>query len=182
MMSVVTEPSSEPTAAGENAGANGGGDVPVRRPDPVHWLWYAVGGRLPRRYRTWVLHDLTCRTWIPRHFARALVQVAPVVGVLLLVVPGTLPIRIAAVTAGLLLGLLYSGAYMYEIVEHRVSQAGYEVGTAQAVRDEANAEVRLAEAERYAQNWRQPAPAADEQTAAELPAEDHPSAGRRDPE
>ncbi|HEX4246330.1 MAG TPA: hypothetical protein VH008_00575, partial [Pseudonocardia sp.] len=44
------------------------------------------------------------------------------------------------------------------IVEHRVAQAGYEVGMAQAVRDEANAEVREAEAERYAQNWRQPAP------------------------
>jgi len=150
MMSVVTEPSGESTVAGDH--------VPVRRPDPVHWLWYAVGGRLPARYRTWVLHDLTYRTWIPRHFARALVQVAPVVVVLLLVVPGSLPIRIAAVTAGLLLGLLYSGAYLYEIVEHRVGQAGYPVGTAQLVRDEANAEVREAEAERYAQNWRQPAP------------------------
>jgi hypothetical protein len=149
MMSVVTEPSGEPTVARD--------DVPVRRPDPVHWLWYAVGGRLPARYRTWVLRDLTGRTWILRHFARALVQVAPVIVVLLLVVPGSLPIRIAAVTAGLLLGLLYSGAYMYEIVEHRVGQAGYPVGTAQWVRDEANSEVREAEAERYAQNWRRPA-------------------------
>jgi hypothetical protein len=150
MMSVVTEPSSESTVAGE--------DVPVRRPDPVRWLWYAVGGRLPARYRTWVLRDLTVRTWILRHFARALVQVAPVIVVLLLVVPGSLPIRIAAVTAGLLLGLLYSGAYMYEIVEHRVGQAGYPIGTAQQVRDEANSEVREAEAERYAHNWRLPAP------------------------
>jgi hypothetical protein len=89
------------------------------------------------------------------------VQVAPVIVVLLLVVPGTLAIRIAAVTAGLLLGLLYSGAYMYEIVEHRVGQAGYPVGTAQAVRDEANAEVRQADAARYAQNWRRPAAAAE---------------------
>jgi hypothetical protein len=89
------------------------------------------------------------------------VQVAPVIVVLLLVVPGTLAIRIAAVTAGLLLGLLYSGAYMYEIVEHRVGQAGYPVGMAQAVRDEANAEVRQADAARYAQNWRRPAAAAE---------------------
>ena len=177
-MSVVTEPSGEPMVADD--------DVPVRRPDPVHWLWYAVGGRLPRRYRTWVLRDLTCRTWILRHFARALVQVAPVVAVLLAVVPGSPAIRIAAVTAGLLLGLLYSGAYLYEIVEHRVSQAGYPVGTAQAVRDDANAEVREAEAERYAQNWRQPAPdqpaPADHHPADHHPAGDHPGTRRPDPE
>jgi hypothetical protein len=163
MMSVVTEFNGRATPSEPAAGADGtqGEDVPVRRPDPVHWLWYAVGGRLPARYRTWVLHDLTTRTWPLRHFARAVVQVAPVIVVLLLVVPGTLAIRIAAVTAGLLLGLLYSGAYMYEIVEHRVGQAGYPVGMAQAVRDEANAEVRQADAARYAQNWRQPAAAAE---------------------
>jgi hypothetical protein len=162
MMSVVTEFDGQATPSEPAADADDtrGEIVPVRRPDPVHWLWYAVGGRLPARYRTWVLHDLTTRTWPLRHFARALVQVSPVIVVLLLVVPGTLTIRIAAVTAGLLLGLLYSGAYMYEIVEHRVGQAGYPVGMAQAVRDEANADVRQAEAARYAQNWRQP-PAGD---------------------
>jgi hypothetical protein len=162
MMSVVTEFNGQATPGEPAAGADDtrGGTVAVRRPDPVHWAWYALGGRLPARYRTWVLHDLTTRTWPLRHFARALVQVAPVIAVLLLVVPGSLTIRIAAVTAGLLLGLLYSGAYMYEIVEHRVGQAGYPVGMAQAVRDEANAEVRQADAARYAQNWRQP-PAGD---------------------
>lgn len=129
-------------------------EVPVRRPDPVRWLWYALGGRLPPRYRTWVLHDLTCRTWAIRHFARACVQVAPVVVVLLLVLPGSVAIRVAAVVAGLLLGLLYSGAYMYEIVEHRMRQAGFPVGMAQAVRDRANGGRRQAEAERYARTWR----------------------------
>jgi hypothetical protein len=162
MMSVVTEFNGQATPGEPAADADDtrGETVPVRRPDLVHWVWYAVGGRLPARYRTWVLHDLTTRTWPLRHFARAVVQVAPVIVVLLLVVPGSLTIRIAAVTAGLLLGLLYSGAYMYEIVEHRVGQAGYPVGMAQAVRDEANAEVRQADAARYARNWRQP-PAGD---------------------
>lgn len=128
--------------------------VPLRRPDPTRWLWYALGGRLPARYRTWVLRDLTCPTWAIRHFARAVVQVAPVVVVLLLAVPGTLAIRVAAVVAGLLLGLLYSGAYMYEIVEHRMRQAGFPVGMAQAVRDRRDAERHRAEAERYARVWR----------------------------
>jgi hypothetical protein len=101
-----------------------------------------------------VLHDVTCRTWALRHFARALVQVAPVVPVLLVLVPGSLTIKIAAVGGGLLLGLFYSGAYMYEIVEHRVAGAGYPVGTAREIRDRAGAADREADAERYARMWR----------------------------
>lgn len=129
-------------------------DDPVRRPDPVRWVWYAFGGRLPARNRGWVLHDLTCRTWPARHLVRALVQVAPVAAVLLVVVPGSLVVRSAAVAAGLLLGLFYSFAYMHEIVEHRAAKAGYPVGTARAVQDAARARQRRAEAERYAQIWR----------------------------
>ena len=133
-------------------------DVAVRRPDPVHWLWYAFGGRLPSRYSTWVLRDLTARTWSVRHIVRALVQVSPVAVALFLLIPGSPGIRIAGVTAGLLLGLLYSCAYMYEIAEHRVAQAGYRTGTAHAVREESHWEVRQAQAERYALNWRKPTP------------------------
>jgi hypothetical protein len=125
-----------------------------RRPDPFHWLWYAFGGGLPERNRAWVLHDLTCRTWWLRHFVRALLQVAPVVVVLLLAVPGNPAIRVAAVTAGVLLGLLYSGAYMIEITEHRVAKAGYPAGTAAEVREEADHEQRQADAERYQRMWR----------------------------
>jgi hypothetical protein len=148
--------------------------VPRQRPNPLRWLWYAVGGSLPERHRTWVLHDLTCRTWPLRHLLRACVQVAPVVVVLLLIVPGTLTIRIAAVTAGLLLGLFYSCAYMYEISEHRVAKAGYPVGTAKAVREEAHAEERAAERERYIQNWRRP-----EQTLPAAPASTNPDPGEQ---
>jgi Family of unknown function (DUF5313) len=38
-------------------------DVRPARPDPLHWLWYALGGGLPPRYRDWVLHDATAPTW-----------------------------------------------------------------------------------------------------------------------
>lgn len=130
--------------------------APLKRPDPARWLWYAFGGRLPRRFSPWVLHDLTCRTWAMRHGLRALLQVSPVVVVLLLVIPGPLVVRLAAVTAGVLLGLLYSFAYMYEIAEHRVAKAGYPVGTAQQVRDEAHADERAEQARRYAETWRRP--------------------------
>jgi hypothetical protein len=132
------------------------GKARYKRPDPLHWLWYAYGGRLPRRYREWVLHDLSCRTWPLRHLARALLQVLPVVVVLLLVVPGELTIRVAAVTAGVLLGMLYSGAYMNEIAEHRAAKAGYPVGIAREVREEAQHDQRAAQAQRYARIWRDP--------------------------
>nr|WP_197022498.1 DUF5313 family protein [Saccharomonospora piscinae] len=26
-----------------------------RRPNPIQWLWYAAGGRLPSEFRQWVL-------------------------------------------------------------------------------------------------------------------------------
>jgi hypothetical protein len=124
------------------------------RPAVARWLWYAFGGRLPARHRTWVLHDLTCRTWWLRHMARAVVQVSPLVVVLLLLVPGSLGIRIAAVVAGVALGLLYSGAYIIEISEHRVSKAGYPVGTAARVREEGRQGELEAQADRYAMTWR----------------------------
>jgi hypothetical protein len=64
------------------------------RPGPLRWYWYAVGGRLPDRYRRWVLHDLTCRTWPLRHLARLVAQLAPVAIVLVLLLPGHLWIRV----------------------------------------------------------------------------------------
>jgi uncharacterized protein DUF5313 len=42
----------------------------------------STSGRLPARYRPWVLHDLTCRTWPLRHLAVLLAQLAPVAMVL----------------------------------------------------------------------------------------------------
>lgn len=127
----------------------------MKRPGPIRWLWYAYGGALPERNGSWVLHDLTCRTWPLRHLLRAMVQVAPVVAVLLLVVPGSISVRLAGVTAGVLLGLFYSCAYMHEITEHRAAKAGYPVGMARQVQLEAHAEEREADAERYARTWRQ---------------------------
>ena len=141
-----------------------GGGVAERRPDPIHWLWYACGGTLPGRFHGWVLNDLTCRTWPLRHLIRALVQVTPVVVALLLLMPSVVPApaRVAAVLAGALLGLLYSGAYMYEICEHRVVKAGYPRGTAQRIRELRNAQARAWSARRYEAIWRRPVAASDQ--------------------
>ena len=107
-----------------------------QRPNPAQWVWYALGGGLPRELSPWVLADTTRRTWILRHLARALVQLLPVLILCLLAVPVPLSYRISAAAGGLLLGLLFSIAFMTETIEHRVSKAGYPPGTAGRLRAE----------------------------------------------
>ncbi len=96
------------------------------RPNPVQWIWYAFGGKLPDRYAEWVLHDVTCRTWVLRHLARALVQMSPFCALVLL--PGPLSIRLMSIALGLLCGLFYSFCLMGEMAEHRVIKHGYPPG------------------------------------------------------
>jgi hypothetical protein len=125
-----------------------------RRPGVLRWLWYALGGGLPPRYRTWVLYDTTCRTWQLRHFARAGVQMSLMVVPVLLIVPGPLWIRLVGILLGWLVALQYALFNMQESVEHRSRKAGYPPGNAQAVRDEANSDERAAAAARYATRYR----------------------------
>jgi hypothetical protein len=106
-----------------------------RQPNPVHWIWYALGGRLPERNREWVLHDTTVRTWALRHVLRSFVQLAIPIALVLLFVPGPFWIRGMAALGGVLLALFFSLAYMTETTESRVKRAGYPAGTAQATRD-----------------------------------------------
>jgi hypothetical protein len=125
-----------------------------RRPGVLRWLWYALGGGLPPRYRTWVLYDATCRTWQLRHFARAGVQMSLMAVPVLLIVPGPLWIRLVGILLGWLVALQYALFNMQEAVEHRARKAGYPPGHAQAVRDEANSDERAAAAARYAARYR----------------------------
>ena len=106
------------------------------RPNPVQWLWYALGGGLPRRLSPWVLADTTGRTWILRHMLRAVVQVAPVMALCLLVPPVSLAYRLSAAFGGLLIALIFSMAFMTETIEHRAAKAGYPPGTAARMRAE----------------------------------------------
>ena len=134
---------------------------PVRRPLPHRWIWYALGGGLPSRNRTWVLRDTTTRTWWLRHLLRACVQMAVPVALVLLLVPGPFWIRGMAALGGLMLGLIFSVAYMVETTENRVVRAGYPAGTAAAARERAallreqrDAERRRAAAARRAARYR----------------------------
>ena len=107
-----------------------------RRPNPLQWVWYALGGGLPRALSPWVLADTTGPSWIWRHLVRAVVQVLPLVVLCLVVVPVPLAYRVSAAAGGLLLGLLFSIAFMTETIEHRTTKAGYPPGTAARLRAE----------------------------------------------
>lgn len=112
-------------------------DGELHRPGPLRWLWYAAGGGLPERHSAWVLHDTTTAGWGWRHVLRAPVQMSVPVALVLLLVPGPFWIRGMTALGGLLLGLIFSLAYMTETTENRVKNAGYPAGTAQVVRDRA---------------------------------------------
>ena len=110
--------------------------MPRQRPNPLQWVWYALGGGLPRELSPWVLADTTGRTWIWRHLARAVVQVLPLVVLCLVVVPVPLAYRVSAAAGGLVLAVIFSIAFMTETIEHRATKAGYPPGTAARVRAE----------------------------------------------
>jgi hypothetical protein len=110
--------------------------VARQRPNPAQWVWYALGGGLPRELSPWVLADTTGPTWIWRHLARAVVQLLPVMVLCVAVVPVPLAYRLSAAGGGLLLGLMFSIAFMTETIEHRVAKAGYPPGTAARLRAE----------------------------------------------
>ena len=119
-----------------------------QRPGVLRWLWYAMGGGLPERHATWVLHDTSTRTWALRHVLRSMVQLAVPIVLVLVLVPGPFWIRSMAALGGILLGLFFSLGYMTETTENRVKRAGYPAGSAQAARDRAAREREAAESER----------------------------------
>ena len=120
-----------------------------RRPNPVQWVWYAFGGGLPRSLSDWVLDDVTRRTWVHRHLARALVQLAPVIVLCLVLPPVPFGFRLAAAFGGLIIGLLFSVAYMTETTEHRAVKAGWPPGTTAQVREERAERERIERQARY---------------------------------
>jgi hypothetical protein len=115
-----------------------------KRPGVFRWLGYAFGAGLPAEYDEWVLHDTTAPTWVLRHLARTLVQLALVIAAVLIFVPGPFWIRAVMVAGGTFMALLFAAAYMTETVEHRLVKAGYPAGTGEATRERRSTEARTA--------------------------------------
>jgi Family of unknown function (DUF5313) len=127
----------------------------VKRPDPLRWLWYAMGGRLPLRYSQWVLRDVTTRWWRLRALFRSLVQILPVAVLILVFLPTEPWVRAMACLGGVLVGMIYAVAYLDESTESRALKAGFLRGTAQQVRDELRAASPTA---RYGERFRRDEP------------------------
>lgn len=110
----------------------------MNRPNPVQWVRYAFGGRLPDRYREWVLYDATTRTWLARFTARVLVEAAPwlVAGVLILtlVTPLQLHNALLALIPAIAFILYFSITSADELCEARLVKHGYPPGTGKEVR------------------------------------------------
>ena len=107
------------------------------RPSAVRWVGYVFGAGLPARNRTWVLFDTTSHTWALRHVTRSLLQLAPLVALVLVAVPGPFWIRAMRAGGGLAMGLIYSLGSMVATTEHRLVKAGYPVGTGERLREQA---------------------------------------------
>jgi Family of unknown function (DUF5313) len=105
-----------------------------RRPNPGQWLWYAVGGRLRPELSQWVLRDTTGRTWWLRHLSRALLQLAPLIAAVVIFLPGPLNLRVSCAILGLLTGLIWAVATMWNTTEHRLLKAGFAPGEAEQAR------------------------------------------------
>lgn len=131
--------------------------MPAKRPNPLLWLYYQYGGRLPDTYRDWVLHDATSRRWLLRAFLRTLYQAVPAI-VVLLVLFGVFGVpwyfAVACVVLGLVVSIYYSLSYSAESVDSRLSRYGYPAHYASAFRQERYEAEHAGDAQRYNETWR----------------------------
>jgi hypothetical protein len=108
----------------------------MKRPTIWQWLRYSFGAGLPAELDEWVLRDTTGPTWVWRHLARSIVQIAPIVIPIVLFLPGPEWIRLVAVIAGAAMALLFSLAYMVESNDRRLGKAGYPSGLGERTRQQ----------------------------------------------
>ncbi|AFT99305.1 DUF5313 family protein [Nocardia brasiliensis] len=94
-----------------------------RRPNPIQWLGYAFGRRLPDSMIDWVRRDLTGKHAVARHLVRGLIPFTPLFAVFLLF-PGELWLRGSMVLLALLLALFYTVAFMPMNRAHRLAKHG----------------------------------------------------------
>lgn len=131
----------------------------MTRPDPVRWLLFQYGVRLPDHNRDWVLHDATCPTWLPRVLLRTLIQLAPAFAVVLLVLlrfDGGWAIALGALLLGVLVSLRLTLANAVESIDARLVRYGFPAGHGTAVRKHADAAAHAEEEKRYRDKWQRP--------------------------
>lgn len=110
------------------------------RPNPLQWVRYAYGGRLPDRYREWVLHDTTDRGWLWRYGLRVVVQTLPWLVVVFVVLTAFTPMPVgwvlAAVGIAMIMSLYFTMTSADELTEARLVKHGFPPGTGKETRKE----------------------------------------------
>lgn len=110
------------------------------RPNPAQWVRYTYGGRLPDRYRDWVLHDTTSTTWLWRFVLRILVENLPwlTVGFVALTLFTPVPVTLVfgALAVGLITSLYFTVTSADELTEARLVKHGFQPGTGKRLRRE----------------------------------------------
>lgn len=119
----------------------------AKRPNPIRWLWYAFGGRLPDTYREWVLYDLTSPAWVFRHLARGLVQHS--VWLLLLLLPIPLDLRIWMIVVGVSVGMFFFMAFIEDAADRRLIRHRFPAGLNRQIREESTGAQRAELAAMY---------------------------------
>ncbi|MEV4312640.1 DUF5313 family protein [Actinocrispum sp. NPDC049592] len=131
----------------------------VKRPNPLLWLWYAFGGKLPDTYREWVLHDATVPSWLLRHVIRRLVFMAPILALLYLFLAVMLgfdtTIVLLALGLGIYAGVYYSLIFSTHSVDSRVTRHGYPDEYASQVRKAMKQAEHETKQNRYHNRWRE---------------------------
>jgi undecaprenyl pyrophosphate phosphatase UppP len=110
----------------------------MQGPNPLQWVRYTFGGRLPDRYRDWVLHDTTSRRWLWRFVVRVVVESLPwiVAGFLVLTLFTPLPLGyvLAALGLALVFSLYFTITSAAELTEARLVKHGFPAGTGKQLR------------------------------------------------
>ncbi|MBL1078518.1 DUF5313 family protein [Nocardia sp. 2] len=120
----------------------------MKRPNPLQWLGYACGGRLPDSMREWVRNDLTGNWAVPRHIVRGLVPLTPIFALFLLF-PGELWLRGSMILLAVLLAVFYIVAYMPMNRGYRLAKHGFPQDLENPARASRRAAERAAYEARY---------------------------------
>ena len=131
----------------------------VKRPNAVLCVWYAVGGKLPDRYREWVLHDATVPSWLIRHVVRRLTFMLPILVLLfvffVVILGYDTTIVLLALALGIYAGVYYSLIFSTHSVDSRVTRHGYPDEYASQVRKALKEAEHQARTNRFESRWRE---------------------------
>ncbi|GAA2973417.1 DUF5313 family protein [Actinokineospora diospyrosa] len=127
-------------------------------PGPLRRAWYLLGGRVPDRFREWVLADAARPSWLAWFALRTLLRMVPLTTAitlgLLLGLDAPAGLALACGGLGLVVGVYFMLSYAIESTEYRMTRYGFPHGSAGQARRARTAERDRVRDERYAAAWR----------------------------